>query len=1200
MRGIFRQYQQGVECFDEKSRESGRVMKEKLISRRLEQAGNEGWDDAKLAEEAVGLAEEILIAAKKEQRLRERYEAWKMHRMLGDPAGKVFTLEMADQVFRPRTAWRAASQFRHLVESRGAPEYLPLHERIALAVAAAGSHLAPEAVIAAVTAKMRRESRQVVLPAEPGFLDRHIAKRRQMGARLNLNLLGEAILGEEEAARRLQQNIRRLESADCDYISVKISSIFSQVNVLAYEDTLEQVKEPLRQLYRVAQENAVEGKPKFVNLDMEEYRDLHLTCDAFQDVLSEEEFRNLEAGIVLQAYLPDSFELQKKLMRWSRERRVRGGAGIKLRIVKGANLAMEKVEAAVHGWEQAPYEFKGEVDANFKRMLHYACEKDHAEAVRVGVGSHNLFDVSYALLLRERQGVRKRVEIEMLEGMANHQARVVEKVGGSLLFYAPVVDRGNFHSAIAYLVRRLDENTAPENFLHDLFGMRPGGEKWNEQRERFLLACSAKDEVSAVPARQQDRRIECGELPGTVFENESDTDWTQAGNRKWIKNARATVETPDAIGIQVGGRIRKTARSEESFDPSAPEKCLYRYGLAGKGEVEEALRIAAEAAGVWAESSELTSGEQLVRVSTELARSRGMLIATMGRDAGKAVPEADSEVNEAIDFANYYAHCLARPGLADGVQRTPLGVVVVAPPWNFPLAIACGGVLAALAAGNAVILKPPPETVLTAWRLAEVFWKAGIPKNALQFLSVDEDAVGRKLLTDERGKGVILTGGYDTARLFRGWNPSMRLFAETSGKNAMLITAAADPDQAIKDLVKSAFGHGGQKCSAASLAILEAELYDDESFLRQLRDAAASLRVGAPRELASVVTPVIRPPGTDLSRGLHELEKGEEWLLEPQMVDGNSCLWSPGIRMGVTPASWYRHTECFGPVLGLMRAFDFEDGLRLQNDSRFGLTGGLQSLDTREIDQWRDRVEVGNAYINRPITGAIVQRQPFGGWKRSVAGPGAKAGGPNYVLQLARWHEEGLPGEGEESEHSELVETFCGILPAAAERMRAAAASYAKWWREEFALSHDPSGILGESNVFRYRRRGQILVRSEGMTPEEVALVLLAARTCGVKVLLSAGGEQEECNPLAAAANLCWRVESDSEVCAGLRSEGKEFERIRTVNPSDDLRQAAHEGELEIIDWPVLANGRIELLHYLREQAVSETRHRYGNIMAQS
>ncbi len=1172
-------------------------MKLDTICSRLERAAIEGWDDALLAEESVSLAEEILIGSKRGQRLRERLEAWKMNRMLGDPAGKLFALEMADQVFRPRDAWRAASQFRYLLESRGAPEYLPLHERIALALASAGSRLAPEVVMSAVTAKMRQESRKVVLPAEEGFLDRHVARRRRMGARLNLNLLGEAILGEEEAARRLEENIRRLESSGCDYISVKISSVFSQVNVLAYEDTLERVKEPLRQLYRAAQANAVQGRPKFVNLDMEEYRDLHLTCDAFQAVLSEDEFRELEAGIVLQAYLPDSFELQKKLTDWACRRRSRGGAGIKLRIVKGANLAMEKVEAAVHGWEQAPYRFKGDVDANFKRMLHYACEKHHAEAVRIGVGSHNLFDVSYALLLREREKVRERVEIEMLEGMANHQARVVEKVGGSLLFYAPVVDRGNFHSAIAYLVRRLDENTAPANFLHDLFGMSPGDEKWNEQRERFLLACAAKDRVSAVSARQQDRRNECGELPGTVFENEADTDWTQDGNRKWIRNARRTLEIPARIGIQIRGRIRRTRVTAESFNPSLPDECSYRYCLGGEKEVEEALQTGVESVGTWLESTGFTPGEQLVRVATELARARGMLIATMGHDAGKAVPEADTEVNEAIDFANYYAQGLCGPGLDDGTSRTPLGVVVVAPPWNFPLAIACGGVVAALAAGNSVILKPPPEAVLTAWRLVELLWKAGISKRALQFLPVPENAVGRKLLTDERVSGVILTGAYDTARLFRDWKPSLRLFAETSGKNSMLITAASDPDQAIKDLVRSAFGHSGQKCSAASLAILEAELYDDDSFLRQLRDAASSLRVGGTDELASVVTPVIRPPDENLSRGLRSLERGEEWLLQPRMVDGNPCLWTPGIRIGVESSHWYRNTECFGPVLGLMRAKDFEDGLRLQNESLFGLTGGLQSLDKREIRRWRAAVEVGNAYINRPITGAIVQRQPFGGWKRSVTGPGAKAGGPNYLLQLSRWQEESLPREGSKVTHEELVDALCERLPEATERIRAAAASYAKWWGEEFSEDHDPSGILGESNSFRYRRRGTILVRSREMLPEEVALVILAARTCKVEVLISAGLRQDKHVELAEIAGVRSRMENSDDFCGWVVSNSGEIERIRALRPSARLWEASHERHLEIIDWPVLANGRIELLHYLREQTVSETRHRYGNIM---
>jgi RHH-type proline utilization regulon transcriptional repressor/proline dehydrogenase/delta 1-pyrroline-5-carboxylate dehydrogenase len=477
-------------------------MKRARIERTLERAATQGWDDERLAREAVGLAEEILGAALQEQRWAERYEAWRLHRLLADPSGKTFTLALADQVFRPPTAARAASQLRSLVRVHGAPRFLPLHERIALRAAATASRLAPAWVMRAVTATLRRATHNIILPAEEDALARHVAQRREMGARLNLNLLGEAILGEEEAERRLAENLRQLEGPDCDYISVKISSIFSQVNVLAYQDTLERIKEPLRRLYRTALASPLDGRPRFVNLDMEEYRDLHLTCDAFRAVLDEDEFQALEAGIVLQAYLPDSFALQQDLTAWARERRARGGAGIKLRIVKGANLAMEKVDAAVHGWEQAPYQSKHEVDANFKRMLHHACAPEHAAAVRVGVGSHNLFDLAYALLLREREGVRDRVEPEMLEGMANHQARVVEQVAGGLLFYAPVVRRDSFHSAIAYLVRRLDENTAPENFLHDLFGMRVGGPLWQQQRERFLSACAASQTVGSRPARR--------------------------------------------------------------------------------------------------------------------------------------------------------------------------------------------------------------------------------------------------------------------------------------------------------------------------------------------------------------------------------------------------------------------------------------------------------------------------------------------------------------------------------------------------------------------------------------------------------------------------------------------------------------------------------------------------------------------------
>ena len=292
----------------------------------------------------------------------------------------------------------------------------------------------------------------------------------------------------------------------------------------------------------------------------------------------------------------------------------------------------------------------------------------------------------------------------------------------------------------------------------------------------------------------------------------------------------------------------------------------------------------------------------------------------------------------------------------------------------------------------------------------------------------------------------------ETARLFLGWRPDLTLFAETSGKNAIIVTSLADRDQAIRDLVRSAFGHNGQKCSAASLAICEAEVYDDPDFRRQLRDAAASLDVGSAWELTSRITPLTQPPGAALRRALTVLDEGEEWLLEPRPAADNPQLWSPGIKLGVRPGLFFHRTECFGPVLGLMRAEDLDQAIELANATPFGLTSGIQTLDDREIARWVDRIEAGNLYVNRPITGAIVGRQPFGGWKASSVGPGAKAGGPNYVLQLARWRQVATPAGDDEplpEPMAALLERCLAELPDADGRalVRASAASYARAWR---------------------------------------------------------------------------------------------------------------------------------------------------------
>ena len=950
-----------------------------------------------------------------------------------------------------------------------------------------------------VRRRVKAETAGLVIPAEPRPLGRHIRRRRAEGMELNVNLLGEAILGEEEATRRLEGVRRLLARPDVDYVSVKLSGVSSRIRPLAFDATVDALVERLRPLYADAARTR-----KFVNLDMEEYHDLALTTAVFRRVLDE---HDVDAGIVLQAYLPDAHEAMAGLAGL--------GPRVKVRIVKGANLAMERVDAEVHGWPQAPYDDKRDVDASYKRLLDAALDG----TIRVGVASHNLFDVAWALTVARHRDALDRLDVEMLEGMAPAQSAAVRRRTSSLRLYAPVVGADDFDASIAYLARRLEENTQPGNFLREVFDLDPDGEEWAQQEARFREAVARRRTVSTEPRRTQDRRRPPDPGPA-VFRNEPDTDFALAANRAWAAE-HLQAPPPDT--------------SWEPADLATVETALATARRAGQGWAARPLRERAE----------------LVRaIGDVLAGMRGRLVAAMVHEGGKTVPEADPEVSEAVDFARWYAACAGELESlhAEGVAMEPYGVTVVVPPWNFPVAIPAGGVLAALVTGSAVILKPAPETVACGRLVAEACWEAGIPRDVLQLVTCADDEAGRALVTG--GDGVILTGSIETARLFHSWRPSMRLHAETSGKNALVVTAAADIDAAVKDVVRSAFGHAGQKCSAASLVICEAAVHDDPRFLRQLADATRSLVVAPAADLRADVGPLIHPPEGPLDRALRTLEPGESWLVEPRQLDDEGRLWSPGVRLGVRPGSWFHRTECFGPVLGVMRAPDLDTAIAWQNATDFGLTAGIHTLDRGEVARWLDRVEAGNCYVNRQTTGAIVRRQPFGGWKASSVGPTAKAGGPSYVLTLGRWHDAG--------------ET---------------AVSYRDWWEKHYAVEHDPTGLVAERNVLRYRPLPLVVVRlGPGATDVDAERVRLASEVTGTPIVVSSAADED-----------------DAAFAIRLASLGGS--RLRVVGgASDAVLEAAHLAGLAVDDAPVVAHGRVELLRWVREQAISETAHRYGNL----
>ncbi len=1063
-------------------------------------------------ERAVALAEQLLTDARSGITRSERRRQRRLARIVADPVGRELVQQLTDEVLRLERPQRAAQRFARLVDEHGVPRSLGPLDRAMMAVGARLATRLPGVVMPLANRRIIAETHGLVIPAEDPALAEHIAGRRRAGVDLNMNLLGEAILSDDEAAQRIDRVCRLIQRADVNYISVKISALCAQLDVYAFEHSLARIEAALETVLRAA---AGASPRVFVNLDMEEYADLHLTVEAFCRVLERPEFHDLPAGIVLQAYLPDSHAALDGLAGWAAQRAAAGGAPIKVRLVKGANLAMERVDAEQHGWVQAPYATKAEVDASFKRLLDRALTEVAGGTMRLGVASHNLFDVAWALGRRDELAPERRVamEIEMLEGMVPAQARATLAAAGSLLLYCPIVRHDEIEASLAYLARRFDENTGRDNFLRAMFAMEPGSASFREEADRFRAAVASRHTVSTVPRRPAPAD---GHVPGE-FVNQADADLTSATVRDAFAAALAAPPDPH---VEV---------------------------LTTVAEIEAVVERAVRARAAWAARPAVQRASLLGDVAARMEAERHATVALMAHEAGKTVREADPEVSEAIDFARYYAASELDPA------ASPVGTVLVTSPWNFPYAIPGGGVFAGLMAGNTVILKPPPETRRIARHLAEQCWAAGVPDDVLQYVACPDDEVGRHLVTHPEVGTVVLTGAYATAQLFLGWKPSMRLLAETSGKNALVITEAADQDAAIKDLVRSAFGHAGQKCSAASLAIVEAAVYDDPTFLARLAAAVRTVRVGWGPDPATIMGPLIGAPGEALRRALTTLDAGESWLVEPRQLDDTGRLWSPGVRTGVRPGCWFHQTECFGPVLGVIRVADLDEAIAVQNGTAYGLTAGLHSLDRVEIDRWLAEVEAGNLYVNRHITGAVVRRQPFGGWKRSSVGGGPKAGGPDYVAAFT-------------------------VPPATPVDATAAAAAYRAAWSTRFGRELDPSGLVSEANVHRYRPVSQVVLRTgTGVPAGAVEAARAAATVCATPLVVSDASVEDE-------AALIGRL-------------GSGVARLRALVPvGEAVRRQCHAADIAVVDRPVSARPETELPHWLHEQSVSVTRHRYGRV----
>ena len=839
---------------------------------------------------------------------------------------------------------------------------------------------------------------------------RSVARLRKQGLAFTLDLLGEAVVSEPEAEAYAASYVRLIEGLspevnnwpediqiDCDEqgpiprvnVSLKLSALYSQFKPIDPDGSAEGVKSRLRPLLRAARRCDA-----FVNIDMEHYAYKDLTLQIFKQVFMEEEFRDFpDCGIVIQTYLPDARRDLEDLLAWAEER----GTPVWVRLVKGAYWDYETVHARYQGWPIPVFLQKWQSDDNFERQTRFLME--NRRWLRPALGSHNVRSLAHGIAWAKALQVPPQAwEIQMLYGMGTEQAQLFQEMGHRVRIYTPF---GELIPGMAYLVRRLLENTSNDSFLRQSY------------MEHVRI-----EELMMKPAEVAEKTPPPEPEPPREFVNEPHADFSRAEVRDAFRQALG--EVADQLGreysLVINGRAVDAKSTIVSRNPSHKDQAVGTVAAASDEEAEQAIEAARRAFSQWAAVEPNYRAEYLELVAAEMRNRRYELAAWEVYESAKPWAEADADICEAIDFCMYYAlqmRKLAVPRQCDvpGEENTyyyrPRGVAVVIAPWNFPLAILTGMTAAALVTGNTVVMKPAEQSPIIAAKLMEIFQHVGIPDGVVNYLPGIGEEVGPALVGSPDIDLIAFTGsravGLEINR--RAAEPDdrkrsvTRVIAEMGGKNAIIIDDDADLDEAVAGVVSSAFGYSGQKCSACSRAIVHQSAYD--AFVERLLEATRSLKIGPAEDPGTSVGPVIDEEAQ--SRILEYIQIGkEEAALALECPVGKlskeGYYVGPHIFVDVDPQARIAQEEIFGPVLAVIKAKDLNEAFRIFNGTSYALTGGIYSRSPANLQRARRALECGNLYLNRGITGALVERQPFGGFKMS--GIGSKAGGPDYLQQF--------------------------------------------------------------------------------------------------------------------------------------------------------------------------------------------------------
>ncbi len=1161
------------------------------ISARLTEARKRKWDDRTLAQRAADLAQELLPLSLKALHSDERTLLSALSRLAADKANRLFVQELCTRVFPAPTAAAQAAQYRKLLAAHGGiPTIFSTVGRVRLRAAAMASGTMENAAMGEVRRIFRSTFGELSMPIQADKIARRVRDFSKEKLQIALNPLTPDVYG-KKSAERYQKNLEAILSMK-EAVGVSIQPWRLVPGISPYRPSLaaRELAARLKPLLQLSVQNG-DARPVIIESGTSDI--LPVVIEGFKLALAGSAFHRAQVTLELPGYLRQSPAMLRELTEWAQARAAQGAKPLSIMLNKGSHLAEERACTYLYGGANAAASSKGETDTRYKQLVHQAMGAP-AKAIRPAIATHNLFDLAYGLLDWARSGREGLPDIILTAGLGNHIGRMLSKAGARVTLVTGLISEQSEAEFERYLLRLVCEAATPDSLLAAGYAPEPNSMAWSRMRQQFLASLSGREEAGS---HGSDTRRKAEESNNLLPEGNLSAALDRAGMDALIAAAADNGQdkpTPP-LPLIINGKEVETPLTGIHRSLTATGVEEYRYTYADYEAVNTVLQLA----------SSSTAGEplalnerrlHLLQLAQLLEKHRQELCTLLIRDAGFTLADADIEVRNAADACRFYEKSAMQDGLLDGTQAQPLGVLVVASGRAHPLTDAASGIAAAWITGNSVIFKPTPSSIRLGYRLATLAEEAGLSSPRFQYLACTDNQIADKLMTDPRTDGNLLPGNAALAARLAAKSPRQRMFSASTGIATVYLAPGCHWQQAVRELAQAASRRSGQAADCPRVALVDASVYDNQLFMNAMQDAVSSLRALPGWLEAADLGPLSRPLTEERRHLLTETHDEETWSVQPEAQGLNSQLWTPGLIRGAKAGSLLTTQAARElPLLALIRVSGEGEALMLQKKISADGAAALYSQDEELISRWKRGMAGTQGGVYKLFINCCPQSRPGLLPEATLAIPGCdnmpQAGGPHFLTALSHWQELLRPQQRSSGATRHIPFSPCDVLqpmPTSEDRMRltAAAGSLTCWWEKEFGALRELTPYEGE-HITRHYVAHPVCLRAEKESSDiDLSIAIMAALTAGSELQLSSATLRawmpRALEPLGINVVVEPREEFEARF-ADLASCGV---CVRDTAATETTRQRAAAAKLHLCTDSILANGRLELLHYVRECVV--------------